>query len=439
MQEAIAESRNVKSLAKIVINKRRIEGSEVDDSLRYLRSFLSVATTGSIAKSAAIVFKAPSAITRDMFELERILGVTLFERRPRGMLLNAYGEAVLRRASRIQEEIRLAAEEFCQKAKPDGGPDRNSVANLLFSGRKLQLFVGLAEQKQASAVGRQLGLSQAGVSMSLSRLEEALRQPLFQRMARGMVPTDPASRLLLRAKRVLADLRHMSSDISAIEGTLQGTVAIGALPLGRTLILPSAIAATLAAHPELRIKTFESPYDVLVAGLRSGDIDFIFGALRPNELCQGLRNEPLFVDQVAIIGRTSHPLSRRSTVTLADLAHERWILPRQDSPARQLLESSFRDAGLEPPCPSVETGDLGILRTLLQNSDILTAISPHQLCFEIAAGSLCELPLRLEGTRRKIGLIFREGALLSPAAQAILNETRLLVRDRLDLIAPDEG
>lgn len=436
MRELSPQAHNAKDPPIEIINNKKTDSPQIEDSLRYLKSFLSVAKTGSIAKSAEVVFKAPSAITRDMSELERILGVSLFERRPRGMLLNVYGEAVLRRASRIHEEIRMAADEFYQKEQFDGGQDRNSVANLLFSGRKLQLLVGLAEQKQASAVGRRLGLSQAGVSMSLSRLEEALRQPLFQRMAQGMVPTDPASRLLLRAKRILADLRHMLSDISAIEGTLLGTVTIGALPLGRTLILPSAIAATLAAYPEIRIKTFESPYDVLVTGLRNGDIDFIFGALRPHDLCQGLRNEPLFIDQVAIIGRASHPLSRQPTLSLADLTNERWILPRQESPARQLLETSFRNAGLEPPCPSVETGDLGILRTLLQNSDILTAISPHQLCFEIGEGSLTELPVRLEGTRRDIGITLREGALLSPAVQAILTEIRLLVRDHLGLPPP---
>ncbi len=55
---------------------------------------------------------------------------------------------------------------------------------------------------------------------------------------------------------------------------------VGALPLGRTQILPLAIASLLARHPRLHVATVESPYDALAASLRSGDIDFILGALR---------------------------------------------------------------------------------------------------------------------------------------------------------------
>lgn len=55
---------------------------------------------------------------------------------------------------------------------------------------------------------------------------------------------------------------------------------IGALPLSRTRLLPSAIAAFLAQHPGITLMTNESPYESLVADMRAGNIDFIIGALR---------------------------------------------------------------------------------------------------------------------------------------------------------------
>jgi DNA-binding transcriptional LysR family regulator len=69
----------------------------------------------------------------------------------------------------------------------------------------------------------------------------------------------------------------------------------------------------------------------------------------------------------------------------------------------------------------VETGDLAILRQLLNSSDMLTAISPPQFMFEIRAGMLAELPVALGVTTRQIGLTLREGAMLSPAALAVLD------------------
>jgi len=404
--------------------------------LPYLKTFLFVASAGSIARSAAALFRAASAVSRAVTELERVLGVDLFERKPQGLLLNTYGDAVLARARRIDDEIRLAADDFCRSGRPLRKTDLNAVTNLLYSGRKVMLFVGLAQYKQVSSVARALRMSQSGVSMFLSRLEDTLKQPLFHRMAQGLVPTDPAAALLLRAKRVLAELRHLESDLSAIRGNIEGTVTIGALPLCRTLILPVALAAALADHPRLRVKTFESPYEVLINALKNGDIDFVFGALRPPELCQGIRNEALFVDRIALVARKGHPLSGRSDVTMAELSLAKWALPRQDTPSRQSLEICFRDAGLEPPHPSVETGDLAILRMLLQSSDMITAISPRQLCFEIGSGAVAELDVDTVFRPRQIGLITRDGALLSPAAEKVLSEIRALVRRQICDLEP---
>lgn len=79
--------------------------------------------------------------------------------------------------------------------------------------------------------------------------------------------------------------------------------------------------------------------------------------------------------------------------------------------------------------PAVETGDLAVLRGLLLESDMLTAISAHQLRYEIRDGSLVALDFPLERTRRQIGLSQRLGALPSPGALALMAEIRKVVTD----------
>lgn len=395
----------------------------LENSLRYIRDFLSVAETGSIARSSEVIFKASSAIARAISELEHSLGVGLFERKPRGMLLNAYGEAVRNRARRITDEIAGAVEEITRFAKRQPTVERNAVSNLLLNGRGLMLLISVSELRNLSAAAAHVGLSQAGASMALSRMESALGQPLFQRMMQGMVVTDAGAMIVSRGKRIVAELRHMQSDVAAIAGTMQGRIAIGALPLGRTHVLPAAIAAALQRHPNIRVTTVESPYEALVAGLRDGDIDFIVGALRVGERNAGLITESLFEDRLGIIARAGHPLAG-APASLKDLLPQRWILPRPGAPGRRLIDQSFRELAIEPPIPSVETGDLAVLRGLLKNSDMLTAISPHQLHYEIISGDLVELPVALGKTVRRIGITSREGAMLSPAALAVIDEIR---------------
>ncbi len=396
--------------------------------LHYLQVFLSVVEASSIAKAAERVYRAPSAITRSIIELEKGLGISLFERKPRGMLLNSYGEAVRLRALRIPDEVQLAADEF-MKSDPKPLPQtRNALVNLMFSGNKLKLLILLADQRNISSAASQMGMTQAGASMALARMESSAGQLLFQRMMQGMVATDAAARLVMRAKRILAELRHIMADLSAISGHLAGSVTIGTLPLGRTYIVPTAMAAVLARYPGLHVATVESPYEQLIGNLRNGEVDMVFGALRPNEVCQGLITEALLNDRIGVVVRAGHPLARRNRLLMTDLLSEQWILPRPNAPGRRLVDASFQELGLQPPVPAVETGDLAILRQLLNSSDLLTAISPHQLMFEIHSGMLVELPVMLGKTTRQIGLTLRDGALLSPATDAVIEAIRATAR-----------
>ncbi|MNG41674.1 hypothetical protein D3C84_1310140 [compost metagenome] len=60
---------------------------------------------------------------------------------------------------------------------------------------------------------------------------------------------------------------------------------------------------------------------------------------------------------------------------------------------------------------------------------MLAAVSAHQLEYEMLSGDLVQLPLTLSHTTRPIGFIFRTGALQSPAAQALMDKIREVVRE----------
>jgi LysR family transcriptional regulator of gallate degradation len=398
------------------------------NQVQNLRTFVYVAEAESVVRAAETLFKAPSAITRSILELERGIGVTLFERKPRGMLLNTYGKAVLTRARRIHQEVQQAAEAFLGDRTKAASPLPSAITSMLYNGRKLQLLISVASLRTISSAAAQLNMTQAGVSMALARIESALGQSLFHRRMEGMIATDLADRLVLHAKRIFAELRAMMSDVAAISGTVSGSVVIGTTPLGRTHLLLTAIAEVLTEHPELSIMTAESSYEQLIGDLRSGELDLVLGVLRHFHLCQGLVTEPLFDDRFAVMVRKGHPLARRNQLHLADLVQEKWILPRPRSLGRPLIESAFRKFGLPPPKPVVQTGDLDVIRRLLSASDMLAVTSPNQLFLELGSGLIVELPGLLGETKREVGLVLREGAMLSPAAKAVIEAVRRRVR-----------
>lgn len=408
-------------------------------NLRHLRAFSAVASAGSIAAAAEALFRVASAVTRSILDLEAVLGRPLFDRRSRGVALNAYGELVLVRALRIEREFEEARTQLAARggvAGIGGGADVHSLFASILNGRRLAVVATLAEKRNMPAVAREFGITQPAISSALKDLESGLGVTLFNRNARGLTATPAGEIVAFYFRRVLSELRHIGPDIAASEGTLQGSVNVGALPLGRTQILPLAIASLLARHPGLHIATVESPYDALAASLRSGDIDFILGALRTAGEAKDLQQEPLFEDRISVIARAGHPLARAKRIDFRMLREARWTLSRPGSPSRELLERFFSDARQAPPLPAVETGDLAVLRGLLLESDMLTAISAHQLRYEIRDGSLVVLDFPLEETRREIGLTQRLGAFPSPGARALMDEIRKVVAGSPDFREP---
>lgn len=82
--------------------------------LNHLRDVTAVAERGSLRAAARHLGVAQPAITRSIREIERELGVALFERRPRGVVLTPMGELFLARATTVLGELRRAREEIDQ-------------------------------------------------------------------------------------------------------------------------------------------------------------------------------------------------------------------------------------------------------------------------------------------------------------------------------------
>lgn len=392
-------------------------------SLRHLHAFNAVAASGGIRRSSESLFRASSAVARSVAALEESLGAQLFERKGRGMLLTAAGDVVRKRADRIEAELHEVREEAVRLRDRSGAKTGGKVGGIeaLLNERRLQAASLLAEAHHMPSVAHVMGVSQSAVSQAIARLEDMLGQPLFLRTAHGMVPTDAGRRWTESFERVLAELRHIPEDIAALAGVVLGVVSIGALPLARSQLLPVAISSVLKRHPQLQIRSLESPYEELTASLLSGRIDFIVGAQRAG-VGDAFESRSLFEDKAALVARAGHPLTRRSKLKLDDLGGYPWGLSRSGTPLRESLVQFFERQGKQPPSPAVETGDLALLRGLLVSSDMLTVLSAHQLHHEVRTGQLVVLPFEMPGMERTIGVTTRKNAHLSPGAYALLAE-----------------
>ncbi len=80
----------------------------------HFRGAVAIAEHGSLRAAARHLGIAQPTLTRGLADLESELGASLFERRPKGMVTTRIGEAFVRRASAILNDVRRAQDEVEQ-------------------------------------------------------------------------------------------------------------------------------------------------------------------------------------------------------------------------------------------------------------------------------------------------------------------------------------
>ncbi len=401
----------------------------MSSSLKHLHVFHAVCQEGSMKQAGAQLGRAQSAVSRSVQEIERALGVELFERSARGTLLTEAGRLLLKRVEFAFAELAAARDTLAETVGGPAGRAQNApIFTLAVGQRRLDVFMSFATRKPIAAVAKLLGVSQPAVSMAMRELELGIGLALFSRTAAGSRLTPAGDLLLIGVKRALAELRLGASELDAMKGLMKGRVTVGALPFGRTHVLPVAIARLLEKHPHLQVVTVEGPFEAMTAGVQCGDIDFLLGALQPVEPSTDLTHEELFSDRMVVIARSGHPLARAKKLRARDLTTAVWILPREGTPTRRVVDEAFAALGLPPPVAAAASSDLSIIRGLLVESDMITAASRHLFHHELAAGGLVTLPVDLPEVLRPIGILRRAHDHISPGARLLIEEIRAVPR-----------
>lgn len=131
--------------------------------------------------------------------------------------------------------------------------------------RSIETFVKALEGGSIASAARQLGISAAAASQSIARLERELGTRLLTRTTRSMALTEAGERYLARVAPVLQELEKAQSDLSQLNGVLQGRLRIACMSAFGRHVLAPLLPAFAAMHPQLALELLiaDRPVDVL--------------------------------------------------------------------------------------------------------------------------------------------------------------------------------
>ena len=289
--------------------------------------------------------------------------------------------------------------------------------------RHLHTFVAVAQQGTLGRAAETLNLSQPALSKTLNELEQLTGTRLFERGRLGAQLTLVGEQFLTHAVKVLDALNTAGQALNRKEGLNSDIVRIGAHPTAALGILPSVIGQFHQQQKDITLQVATMNNTMLLAGLKSGEIDIGIGRMSDPELMSGLNYELLFLESLKLVVRPGHPLLQE-TVTLSRVMEWPVVVSPKGTLPRQNAETLLQSQGCKIPSGCIETLSASLSRQLTVDYDYVWFVPSGAVKDDLRRGLLAALPVPTQGAGEPIGILTRVDATLTAGTQTLLSAIR---------------
>jgi LysR family transcriptional regulator, transcription activator of glutamate synthase operon len=287
--------------------------------------------------------------------------------------------------------------------------------------RQLRYLVALAEELNFTRAAAAEHVAQPALSQQIRRLEDEMGLALVERTTRHVRLTEAGELLVIRARRVLAELDAAETELQSLRGMDIGHVTIGAMHTMGPVDLSLALALFHDLHPNVGLTVREQSSEELAEMLRVDELDLAFLSVTERVESHGLGLHQLVSEELVVLLPLDHRLSGQKKVRMAELAGEQFISFRPGARLRELLFIAGHQAGFEPRV-TLESNESQRIRRLVARG-LGVAILPRSDA-DGPGADVAVAPLIDPSLRRDITLAWREGRRLAPAASAFLELAR---------------
>lgn len=268
--------------------------------------------------------------------------------------------------------------------------------------RDLEYIVSIAELGSMAKAAVHSHVSQSTLSIQLKKLEASLGVAIFERSNKKLIPTAAGKRILDVARGIVQESRRLRDIAKSHHDPFSLTLRLGVFPTLAPYFLPHVMPAIRKSFPNLVIQLVEEKSPILTEKLLAGEIDAALLSLPVEGL--NLASTHLFDDPFLLACAKNHPLAKRASISMADLADETLLLLDDGHCLRnQALEFCYlaraHESG-EFRATSLET-----LRHMVAAGTGMTLI-PKIAC--LPTPNLAYIPfVKKVAPLRKIGLVWR--------------------------------
>jgi DNA-binding transcriptional LysR family regulator len=282
--------------------------------------------------------------------------------------------------------------------------------------RQLALLVALNDHRNLHRAARAVHLAQPSATKVVHDLEQLFGFALFERLPRGMQPTELGTEVVAFAQRMMVELQRFGQDLESKRSGGYGQLMIGAIMGAAPDVVARAMADIKQKRPLLSIRLLGERSDEIIGLLLERKIDLAVGRFSNPQQHNAIDFEELGNEELYLVARKAHPLARATSLNLRALEGSPWILQPLSVPSRHIMEQEFGQAGMRTPTNIVECTSIFATLQLLLKSDAVTLLPESVVRDYLSAGLLTRLPVSVGASLPGFGILIRRGETLSDAA-----------------------
>lgn len=190
--------------------------------------------------------------------------------------------------------------------------------------KQLHYLAALSEQLNFTRAAESCFVTQSTLSAGLKELEDVLGAQLVERDRQTVLMTPIGLEVVERARAILAQAQDLAEIAARAGGRMTGLLRLGVIPTIAPFLLPPSLQLLRKRYPGLRLALREDLTGRLLARLEDGQLDCALIAL-PYDTAN-LLVEPLFDDDLWIVGRKGDPDVKGRTVSVTPSISSRLLL-----------------------------------------------------------------------------------------------------------------
>jgi DNA-binding transcriptional LysR family regulator len=305
---------------------------------------------------------------------------------------------------------------------------------MAFNFHQLHIFYTVAEKGSFSSAALALYMTQPAVTMQVQALEDYFGSKMFLRSTKKIELTEAGRALLPYALKSIELMKETEAAMAKFTHMLEGRLHLGASLTMGEFILPQLLGPFGKQHPHISVSMKVMNTTQILDEIVHHHLNF--GIIEAPIVHPDVQIDAIMSDELMLILPVNHELTKKKSITWADVQPYPFILREMGSGTRRVMEEELVRNGFDLSELKIimELGSTGAIKSAVEANLGITILSQSSIKHELALGLLTTKKIKDIRFIRSFYSIYLRSTLLPLSALAFLSFFREYVEMQRGLL-----